>query len=162
MVDGIGLALTSLKSASDLAKSLLELRDATKIGHVTLELQGKIAAAQQLALAAQQEQAALISKIDELKKTIVEFEDWDREKKRYQMESLPPGILMYRLKEGAENGEPPHKICADCYNKGKKSFLHNLGSGNGLTHWKCNSCGFSQQTGHFIEPRINRSSDWMA
>lgn len=164
MVDGIGLALGSLKSASEAAKALIELRDTAKIGQATIELQGKIAAAQQLALAAQQEQAALISQIDDLKKQVVQFEDWEREKQRYEMETLPPGIHMYRLKAGMENGEPPHKICADCYNNRKKSLLHVKSQFKGVTHWQCNSCVFSEKSGRAEAPDIRRGSGggWMA
>ncbi len=162
MVDGISLALGSIKSASEAAKALIELRDAAKISEATIELQGKIAAAMQLALAAQQEQAALIAQANDLKKKIVSFENWESEKQRYQMETLPPGIHMYGLKTGMENGEPPHKICADCYNKGQKSLLHNLGSGNGLTHWKCRMCGFDEHTGELRPPAGSNRGGWMA
>lgn len=162
MVDGISLALGSIKSASEAAKALIELRDTAKIGEATIELQGKIAAAQQLALAAQHEQSALIAQIDDLKKKVVGFESWEREKQRYQLHKVHPGILIYRLKPGMENGETAHEICADCYNKGQKSFLHNLGTSQGLTRWKCNSCGFSESTGTFSAPQvIHDRGGWM-
>lgn len=123
MVDGIGMALNSLKSASDLAKALIELRDTAKIGEATIELQGKIAAAQQLALAAQQERAALITEVDELRRTIVQFENWETEKQRYGLTQVGSGAVVYRLKESMENGEPAHQICAHCYQNGEKSIL---------------------------------------
>lgn len=141
MVDGIGMALSSLKSASDLAKSLIELRDIAKVSELSIELNGKIAAAQQLALSAQQEQAALIGQIGNLEKQIVEFENWEREKQRYVLHDHGSGTFAYVLKDGMENGEPPHKICANCCQKGEKSILqfqHN--SSNGQTCYRCPNC----------------------
>lgn len=123
MVDGIGMALTSLKSASDLTKSLLELRDAAKISEISIELNGKIAAAQQLAIAAQSEQTALVAEINNLKKKIVEFEDWESEKQRYELKAIDRGCFAFMPKPGMENGEPPHWLCANCFENGHKSFL---------------------------------------
>jgi hypothetical protein len=155
VVDGIGLALTSIKNAADLAKILLEIRDITKIREVSADLLGQIASAQSLTLATQRDQSALIAEIDDLKKKIVQFENWEREKARYELESLPPGVLVYRIKEAERGAEPAHKICANCYNKGIKSFLHNLGKHNGQDHWRCHSCGFNERVGPFTRPAVN-------
>jgi len=160
MVDGVALALGSIKAAADMTKTLVELRDIAKVREITIELQGKIAAAQTLTLAAQSEQAALVSEIDELKKQIVKFENWEAEKQRYELVRLEPGILMYRLKRGMENGDPSHELCANCYNAGKKSYLHQTGHGNGLTFWRCHSCGFEESTGRFVEPQVNHGGGW--
>lgn len=150
MVDGLGMALSSLKSASDLAKSLIELRDAAKIGEVSIELNGKIAAAQQLAISAQHEQAALVSEINNLKKQIVGYEDWAAEQKRYQLHDFGSGTFAYILKEGMENGEPPHNICANCYQKSQKSILQNRGGTyDGREFYDCPKCTGSFPLGDY-------------
>lgn len=156
MVDGVGLALASIKSAADMAKTLVELRDITKVREITIDLQGQIAAAQSLAIAAQREQTAFIGEIDNLKKQIVKFENWESEKQRYHLQELPPGIFVYTLKQGMENGEPSHNICANCYNKGVKSLLHITSRNSGRTHWKCHSCGFDEVSGTFVSPPVMR------
>lgn len=157
MVDGIGLALTSIKSVSETLKALAELRDIAKVSEITIDLQAKIGAAQQLALAAQQEQTALITTIENLKKEIMQFENWEAEKQRYELDSLPPGVMVYRLKVGMENGEPPHKICANCYNKGKKSFLHTRPASHGRTFMKCDECNDEKLTGLPVTERTSGS-----
>ena len=144
MVDGIGLALTSIKSAADIAKTLFELRDISKVSGITTELQGQIAAAQALALAAQREQAALVGKVHDLEKQIVRFETWESEKQRYELHDLGDGRFTYRLKEGAEPSEPPHQICAHCYQGRVKSILQTEmwmpGRCEVLVCQECSSC----------------------
>lgn len=162
MLAELATGLSSLKAASDIVKGLNAAATQVAINDAKITLQGHIFEAREALSAAQEAQSAALKRINELEQKVMSFENWEREKQRYQMETLPPGIHMYRLKEGMEDGEPPHKICADCYQKGQKSLLHNRGSGNGLTAWKCNMCGFSEHTGHFVEPRVNRGrDDWM-
>jgi hypothetical protein len=51
------------------------------------------------------------------------------------------GTFAYLLKPGAANGEPTHRICAQCYQKGQKSILHFLHRSSGQDYYKCQSCG---------------------
>ncbi|KQZ32159.1 hypothetical protein ASD50_13795 [Mesorhizobium sp. Root552] len=151
--------LGTFKTMLDMAKGLKDINDAAVRNTAVIELTEKI-------IAAQAAQAALIARVGELEKELVRFENWETEKQRYQLEELPPGILVRSLKPGMENGEIPHKICANCYEKGIRSYLHNRGQSHGLTHWKCHTCGFDEKTGKFIKPVVNRGnrggSGWMA
>ena len=145
-------ALTGLgifKSLLDMAKGLKDINDATVRNTAIIELQEKI-------LAAREQQSVLAERVRDLEKEVARFENWETEKLRYQLEELPPGILVYTLKEGMENGEPPHKICGTCYQKGIKSLLHHGDQNNGLTLWKCYECGFKERTGHSVAPKIVR------
>lgn len=141
MVDGIGMALTSLKAASDLGKSLLELRDTAKISATTVELLGKVAAATQLTLAAQAEQAALRTEVEDLKRQIVGFENWNSEKERYELKQLVRGFVAYVVKPSMRRGEPAHAICPNCYERRIKSILQSNGKTVVYDHaWNCPSC----------------------
>jgi hypothetical protein len=149
LIAGISL----FKSMLNMAKGLKDMNDAAVRNGAVIELQEKI-------LSAREQQAALLERISDLEKEVAHLEAWESEKERYQLEQLPPGILIYSLKPGMENGEPSHKICADCYNQGVKSYLHVLGEGNGLTRRKCNRCGFDLHTGHFIQPQGPIETDY--
>jgi hypothetical protein len=151
MLAEIGMGLNSLKAATDIVKGLNAVATQTAINDVKLTLQQHIFEAREALGAAQEAQSAALKRIGELEREIASFKNWEAEKQRYELETLPPGIHMYRLKRGMENGEPPHKICANCYNQGFKSLLHVTGQGNGLTSWKCHKCGFDEHTGHFID-----------
>lgn len=147
MVVGVTDALTALKSASDLVKALVELRDVSLVNSKALELQRQILAAHEGALAAQDAKALLHKRVAELEAEVMRFETWETEKQRYELHKLPPGILIYRTKLGMEGAEPAHEICANCYQKRVKSLLHIVSSGNGRTHWKCHECGFDELSG---------------
>lgn len=156
MVGELITGLGAVKTAFDIAKTIKDIDNTAARNAAVIDLQNEI-------LTAQAAQAALISQIGELKKEMARFETWETEKQRYELEELPPGIFAYRLKSGMENGEPAHKICANCYNKNVKSLLHKLGSANGRTQWRCHSCGFDEHSGHFIKPTVNsRGSAWSA
>ncbi len=119
----IAEAVTSLKTASDIAKTLIGLRDTQAIQSKVAELNGIILSAQSSALAAQSNQFALLDRIRCLEKEIADLEAWDREKERYQLKDAGNGSLAYILKENAGGAEPSHQICAACYQHARKSIL---------------------------------------
>ena len=46
-----------------------------------------------------------------------------------------------RLQAGMENGEPPHRICANCYQNGKKAILQTASHlERGYRVYSCPSC----------------------
>ena len=115
MAGEIFAGLTAIKTAFDIAKGLKDIDDAASRNAAVIELQGKI-------LDAQSGQAALIETVGALKARVAELEAWDADKKRYKLTDLGAGMSAYTLKEGMENGEPPHYLCAACYNEGHKSL----------------------------------------
>jgi hypothetical protein len=118
--DGI---LSPLKAASGLVQEAIEIRDEIKLRDTIIKLSAQIMAAQSGALAAQSDQLSLLDEIRSLKEKVVELEAWNTEKGRYKLTDLGRGLKTYTLKEGMENGEPPHHLCANCYNEGHKSVL---------------------------------------
>jgi hypothetical protein len=108
--------LSLFKSMYDAAKDLKDMNDATIRNGAVIELQEKI-------LSAQREQAELIEIAGALKARVAELEAWDADKKRYKLADLGRGMSVYSLKDGMENGEPPHHLCAACYNEGHKSIM---------------------------------------
>jgi hypothetical protein len=108
--------LSAFKAMLDLAKGLKDINDSTARNAVAIELQEKI-------LAAHAQQAALVEKVGELEKVVARFETWEREKQRYRLKELVPGLFAYALKRTETNGEPAHALCANCYERGVKSIL---------------------------------------
>lgn len=152
MVSELLAGLSAFKSMFDLAKGLKDINDAAARNSVAVELQEKI-------LATQAQQAALIERIGELEHEVARFETWETEKQRYKLEALPPGTHVYTLKPEMAAGEPPHHICQTCYQRSKKSILHQSETHNGVYHLKCNECGTDHKVGHFRQPRINYRND---
>lgn len=149
-------AAGSLKVASDITKAILDLRDEAKIRAKVMELQRAIIDAQSSTLNAQTESLAHIEHIRELKQRIVDLEDWAREKERYELHEVKDGVFTYALKEMMSNGEPPHQICAKCYQDGVKAILQEEVLAVGRVHTLvCDRCGSRLITQGMRHPEPN-------
>jgi hypothetical protein len=122
-VSAIGVVMTSLNTVVNMTKAMKDVRDATLIDGKVFELQRAILETQQSVFAANEERAALIHEISELKTQIARLEAWDAEKERYELKDVGEGSLAYVVKETARGAEPVHKICGACYQHAKKSLL---------------------------------------
>jgi len=111
-VAGLGI----FKSLYDSAKALKDVNDATIRNGAIIELQEKI-------LAAREAQTMLLERISDLEKEVANFKTWDTEKQKYEMKMVAPGSMVYALKIQIQGAEPPHYICAKCYEDRKKSIL---------------------------------------
>lgn len=116
MVAEVYAGLSAIKTAFDMAKGLKDIHDAALRNTAVIELQEKI-------LTAQQAQASLIERISDLEKEVAAFETWSAEKQRYELKDVGLGTLAYVVKETMRGTEPPHQICASCYQRNKKSIL---------------------------------------
>ena len=134
MVAEVFGSLSAIKSAFDIAKGLKDIDDATRRNAAVIELQEKI-------LTAQQAQATLIETVSNLEKEVTSLKNWEADKARYQLTELGPGVVVLSVKEAMRNGEPFHRICANCASAGKKSYLQQHVRGTSVDRYKCNSCG---------------------
>jgi hypothetical protein len=152
--------MSPLKAAGDVAKGLVDIRDTVKFGEAVIRLQGQILSAQQGALAAQSRESELGDEIRALKARVAEVEGWEAEKKRYALEQLPPGKFVYSLKPDMAHGEPLHKLCQTCFQRGKKSILHADDPSSGQYTLTCYECNQYLTVGHYQPPaRTHRGSD---
>lgn len=126
--------LSAFKAMFDAAKGLKDINDATIRNGAVVELQEKI-------LAAQAQQAALVERVSDLEKEVAAYKDWDREKERYQLTDFGCSTFAYSLKPDMANGEPPHRICAQCYQHGHKGFLQSHGMFSSREKVECQGCG---------------------
>jgi hypothetical protein len=134
MVAEVFAGLSALKSAFDIAKGLKEIDDATRRNAAIIELQETI-------LTAQQSQSTLVKTVGDLEAEVASLKSWEADKARYELAELAPGIVVLAIKETMRNGEPFHRICANCASNGKKSYLQQHIRGASVDRYKCNSCG---------------------
>lgn len=144
--------ISGLKTASDIARSLLELKSISDIQGKVIELQSSILAAQSSALAANSDQAAMAEEIRALKKELADVKAWEAEKLRYELKALESGVFAYALKSEASATEPPHWLCSRCYNEGRKSLLQSDGDQWGSTKYLCHLCQSSISVKSSIQP----------
>src|SRR5262249_26025571 len=104
----------SLKAMGDIAKAMIDLRDAQAFQAKVIELKREIMSAQGSALAAQSHHAAMVDEVRAMKTRIAQLEAWDHEKQRYQLTDHGGGTFTRALKPGMEGDEPFHRICSNC------------------------------------------------
>ncbi len=164
MTSWIDSITNPLKAAGEAAQKLIELRDTAKFGDALIELQAQIIAAQQGALAAQAREAAMTEEIRDLKARMAELEAWDAEKQRYKLHDFGGETFAYILKKEESNGEPMHRICAHCYQKGHRSILQfHFRNGYSRDVYDCPACKTEFRFGVGRDPpmdaRVNSDYD---
>jgi hypothetical protein len=67
--------------------------------------------------------------------------------------------MLYALKEGMEQGEPPHQLCTECYSRGKKSLLQREVRTPGMARVEvCHSCGSEYYVSGIRQPEHSKPS----
>lgn len=124
MVAEVFAGISGFKTMLDIVKSFKDTNDAAIRQAIALDLGEKI-------LDARQNQEALIEERRGLKEKLASFERWYIEKERYELKAIYTGSYAYTLKKDKQDGEPPHWLCANCYQRGTKSFLQYKSAGIG-------------------------------
>lgn len=120
MVDVI-TALGGIKTAVEIAKELLGFRQK---GAISGEAGEHVVQLVSALMTAQAAQADLAQAKRDLEDEVKRMKDWNAEKARYQLaEAGGNKVLVYTIKEEIRGTEPPHYICATCYQRGEKSIL---------------------------------------
>ena len=112
LLTGLGI----FKSLFDIAKGLKDIKDAPARNAAIIELQEKI-------FSAHSAQSALVENVHELEAEVARLKAWEGEKERYELKRWGDGAFAYVLKPSEARGAPPHAICPNCYEEGKKSLL---------------------------------------
>jgi hypothetical protein len=149
----IASAVSSLKAAGDIAKTLLELRDTAAFKEKAIELQAAILAAQTSALAAHSDQFGLLDRIRGLEKQVADFEGWAKEQQRYLLKDFGGETFAYVLREDQRGDEPMHRLCAACFTDGRKSILQfRFHNAMGQDVYNCPRCQKEIGLGYPREP----------
>jgi hypothetical protein len=127
MIAEIAGGLAALKSASELSKAIIDIRDATVLQSKAIELQRQILAAQESALAANERQTALLERIKELEEEVVGLKKWDADKSKYDLTNLGTGAFAYVPKPESDIAKPEHWLCVKCFDDGKRGVVQNQG-----------------------------------
>jgi DNA-directed RNA polymerase subunit RPC12/RpoP len=134
---------------SDLAVAVARLQEARKMitaAHDAAAFEGqkveflsKLFDATNAMIVAQEERSALLERIRNLEKQNEQLKAWVAEKEKYELVALAPHVNALALKESMHKGEPPHYLCANCFDSGKKIGLHKREYGYD-DKYICNSC----------------------
>lgn len=156
MIDiGSAAALvSSLKTAAEITKGIIGLRDASMIQDKVVELNGVILSAQSSALEANAAQFNLLDRVRELEEEIARMKTWDTEKQKYELKQIQAGAFAYVLKPTASGGEPAHWLCAACYQQNNKSILQAQGrtSDRSFQLYGCPTCKATLRVHYNLHP----------
>ncbi len=155
MVAEVFGGIAALKAAFDITKGLKDIDDRTRLNAAIIELQERI-------LSAQSAQAELVESEGELKKRVAQLEAWETEKQRYQLTEIGPAIFCYVLKPDMANGEPIHRLCANCYTDGKKAFLQQTVHADSLDEFTCNRCNEKLRISKRVSRPTRANTSWIA
>ncbi len=156
----ISAAVTSAKTALDIAKAAQGLSSYNELVSAVSEVNAKLMDATVVTLASLEKQSALTKEMAELKVKLREVEDWESQMKRYKLHAFATGTLAYALRSRKENGEPMHYLCTTCVDKKKKTTLQPKSS-----VLYCPECKINIITEESPPININRGShfgSWMS
>lgn len=141
-------AVSSMKTAFDIAKAMSELKTMSDVQGKVIELQQAILAAQSSAMTANSEQFIALEELRKLKEELEKSKGWELEKNRYILFQGSSSGVVYAVRESQKReNEPPHYLCANCFDQGKKSIMNNHQGATGFTNWLCPACKAQFPTG---------------
>lgn len=168
MIESIQLAFGAVKGGLDIAQGFQSLKTEAAINQAIIDIQRSLLEAQRGLNEADTRHAADLKRIDELEQEIVRLKDWSAERVRYEAVSIYLGTIAYMPKLGMEDGKPPHWLCANCFERGLKSFLSFKGQDKGHDRsestWGCDTCkssikvSFRTHPGQTQEKRLAAAS----
>ena len=82
-----------------------------------------VADLQGAALAAQQREIQLTGRCRELEGELNRLKDWDAERARYTLKTLPGGAVVYFQGPDVDSPEAPHWLCSHCFENREKSYV---------------------------------------
>ncbi len=156
----ISAAVTSAKTALDIAKAAHGLSNYNELVTAVSEVNAKLVEATVVTLASLEKQSALTGEIADLKEKLREAENWEGQMKRYKLHAFPTGALAYALQPGMEEGQPMHYLCTACVDKKKKTTLQPNGR-----YLHCPECNSNIATQNAPPPGVVRSggpNSWMS
>jgi hypothetical protein len=126
-LSAIGAALTSFNTLKDIAQAMLGLHDAQALQAKVIDFNNAIIDAQNKIHLVSKERTSLLEQIGNLKEEVTDLEAWEATKARYEMKKTSGGGVAWFLKKDAQGSEPPHEICAKCYEERKRNILQPKG-----------------------------------
>ena len=131
--NAVSKTVSTLQSAYNLTKSIADLNEVHAV-------KAQILSAQESSLRSQEREAALTRQVHELEQHIAQLETWNAEKQRYQLTDFGGNTFAYLLKADMSEGEPEHRLCANCFQKCQRSILQFLHKSQGQETYQCPNC----------------------
>ena len=119
----ISSVVASAKLALDLTKAANGLSNFNELVSAVSDVNVKLMQAMAVALASQEKQAALVSRVSELEGELVKLKNWEAEARNYETTQIARGVFAYVVKGNVEPMTSAQKFCSNCFHQSRKSFL---------------------------------------
>ena len=138
-VMAIGAAIAAVKDFVDLVGKLGD-GVSKEQPEVISQLYDSVLDIQQQLLMAQSSESDLLSRCRALEEEIARARDWQTETTRYILRRVDGGVVR-QLRSSHASEDPPHWLCANCFEEQRKSYLQKDPKTLGGRHiWKCPRC----------------------
>ncbi len=105
-----------------------------------IETQSAVIELQNALITLQSQYQNLLDEKNEIKRQLVELQDWEAEAQNYTLTEVASKIFVYASKPNQDAGTPAHWLCAHCYQNKQKSILQRSVATNKGTIWVCPRC----------------------
>ena len=133
-------AFTSLKTATDIAKTLLSLREAAQFNSQLSDLLQAVVEARLQAVAIQESHAVVTARVKELENDIENLKSWHAEAENYKVLEVASGLFAYVAKDNQQSLQSTQKLCSNCFHQNIKSFLQQANEARPLRSLSCHRC----------------------
>ena len=140
MLTEISAAFSSLKTATDIAKSLLALREAAQFNSQLADLLSAVVDARLQAVAIQEAHTTVTSRVKELEQEIESLKSWEAEAKNYETLEVARGVFAYVAKDNNQPFQSAQKLCSNCFHQQIKSFLQQANEDRPNRSLSCHRC----------------------
>jgi hypothetical protein len=123
MLSEIPTALAALSNLRTLTKAVADSKVDAALREQAIESGFAIIDAQNAIISLQSQYQSLLEEKDRLKQSLIEMKNWETESAKYELTQIAEGLFVYALKDNYKPTTPPHWLCPDCYQNGKKSIL---------------------------------------
>lgn len=135
--------MASIKATMDIVKGLKSSYDANTIMNAQADIRERLFAIQEAALTLQEKHSTLINEKEELKKKLMEFEQWKQTESEYELKQIFLGTRVYSYKKSQQSTTPMHWLCPNCWEDRKKSIFQAEWDSGEEAKYFCPKCKFS-------------------
>jgi hypothetical protein len=139
-----GAVITSVKTAMDITRAMISVRDTAKIQTMQADLQRTLLEALEYAVTAKSGQLDLISRAEALEKENARLVEWNAREGEYKLEEIPTGAFAYVSQPTGDSGATEVWLCPNCFESKQRAVLQYAGrskGGHGEDEWRCRPCG---------------------
>lgn len=140
MIAEFAAGIAGLKTITELTSLVLKMNVDAAVRQKAEESNFAIINAQNLMIELQSKHQELLGEKDQLKKRLVEMENWEVESQKYTLTEFGFRAFVYTAKTNENDPTPKHWLCSECYQNRKKSILQRMGHDTKGALYLCHHC----------------------